>query len=75
MAKSVWVVTREINMYDQDGDYLVAVYRRKPDFAKLKKLLPHLSDATVGKLTRGGGREACEDEWYNLSELEAGTLY
>ena len=74
MAKSVWVVTREINMYDQDGEYFVAGYIEEPTFADLKKLLPHSSDATVGKLTRGGGREKVEDEWYHLAEVEVGEL-
>ncbi len=72
MSSSIWVVTREINQYDQDGEYFVAGYVQKPTFADLKKLLPHSSDATLGKLTRGGGREKGEDEWYFLTERGIG---
>lgn len=69
MSGSVWVVTREINEYNQDGEYFVAVFKKKPSFAELKELLPNEDDVTIGKLTRGGGRHEWEDEWYNLIEV------
>jgi hypothetical protein len=66
----MWVVTREINEYDQDGAYFVAVYTDMPDFTQLKALLPQETDTTIGKLTRGGGREKDEQEWFYLEEVE-----
>lgn len=74
MKESIWVVTRGINEYDQDGNYFVAGYAQKPTFADLRKLLPHSSDATIGKLTRGGGREGTEYEWYFLAKVRVGEL-
>lgn len=71
----MWVVTREINQYDQDGHYLVCVFENKPNFQDLKKVLSDESDVTIGKLTRGGGRQKYEDEWFYLTELKSGELY
>ena len=75
MKTNMWVITRAINQYDQDGDYLVCVFENKPTFQELKKVLPKESDVTIGKLTRGGGRQDVEGEWYFLSELKSGELY
>ena len=68
----MYVVTREINEYNQEGEYFVAAYRSKSSFGDLKVLLGGESDVTVGKLTRGGGRQALEDEWFNLDEVKDG---
>ena len=68
----MWIVTREHNAYDQFGEYFVAVFTEKPEFKDLKALNLHESDATIGKLTRGGGRHKWEDTWYNLHEIECG---
>ena len=71
----MWIVTRDINEYEQDGDYFVAAYHDKPSFKALKELLPGETDVNVGKLTRGGGRQAWEYQWYNLIEIEEGKSY
>jgi len=71
----MWVVTRAINQYDQDGDYFVAVFHNKPSFKDLKKLLPQENNVTIGKLTRGGGRQEYEGEWFFLTEVKNGQLY
>ena len=71
----MWVVTAEVNAYDQEGDYFVAVYKDKPTFKQLKELLAEKDDATIGKLTRGGGRQKWEDVWYNLFEVSEGYNY
>lgn len=73
--KVMWAITRAINQYNQDGDYLVCVFENKPTFQELKKVLPDESDVTIGKLTRGGGRQDTEGGWYFLSELKSGELY
>lgn len=71
----MWVVTRKINDYNQDGEYFVAVYVNKPIFNDLKKLLPQCDNKTIGKLLRGGGRHLTEYEWYYLSKVEEGQEY
>jgi len=71
----MWVVTRAINMYEQDGDYLVCVFTDKPSFYDLKKVLPEENDATIGKLLRGGGRHYKENTWFYLTELQSGEPY
>lgn len=71
----MWIVTRAINQYDQDGDYFVCAFENKPTFKELKKILPNESDVTIGKLTRGGGRQEYEDEWYFLTEVKSGEIY
>ena len=68
----MWVGTREINQYDQDGEYFVGVFTGKPTFVQLKEMLCLEGDVTIGKLTRGGGREGTENEWYYLREVEEG---
>ncbi len=71
----MWVVTKEYNMYDQQGEYFVAVYKDKPTFKQLKITLQSNDEVMLGKLTRGGGRQNVEDEWYNLAEVEDGENY
>jgi hypothetical protein len=71
----MWIVTRAINDYNQDGDYFVAAFIDKPTFQDLKRLLPNESDVTIGKLTRGGGRQYDEHNWYYLTEMKNGELY
>ena len=70
-----WIVTREVNEYDQDGEYFVSVFDEKPTFKELKEVLPYESDATIGKLTRGGGRQGSEAEWFFLREIKTGTFF
>lgn len=74
-SKSVWVVTRAINQYNQDGEYLVCVFVRKPSFKELRKILPDETNETIGRLTRGGGRKKTENEWFMLTEIESGEVY
>lgn len=71
----MWVITREINEYDQDGEYFVSVYESRPSFQDLKALLPDEKDATLDKLTRGGGGQSTENEWYHLGQVMHGELY
>ena len=67
-----WIVTREINEYDQDGEYFVGVFDDKPVFKELSDMLPEENNTTIGKLTRGGGRQGTEREWFHLTEIEVG---
>lgn len=70
----MWIVTRNINEYDQDGEYFVSAYVEKPSFNQLKELIEG-DDKTIGKLTRGGGRQKYEYEWYHLHEVKDGERF
>ena len=65
----MWIVTQEINDYNQYGEYFITAFEGKPTFEQLKKVL-NLDDVTTGKLTRGGGRQNIENEWYYLKEFK-----
>ncbi len=71
----MWVLTKEYNMYEQQGEYFVAVYKDKPTFKQLKITLQSNDEVMLGKLTRGGGRQNVEDLWYNLAEVKEGENY
>jgi hypothetical protein len=64
----VWILTREINQYDQEGAYFVAVFGDKPHHSVLtengvpQNRLRHVLD--------GGGRVGAEDEWFWLRSYE-----
>lgn len=78
----MWILTREINQYDQDGEYYVAHWEVKPTVIQLNELfkdksLPktvHASYASYLVIT-GGGRIGLEDEWYKLFRHADGVLY
>jgi hypothetical protein len=74
-VKSIWVLTREINEYDQDGAYFEAAWPEKPTADQLVKHVenwiwgPDSNPVTV-LLEYGGGRQGRENTWYNLFEHE-----
>ena len=85
MQKTVWVITSSINAYDQEGDYLEAVFLQKPT---RKDLLIYYFGGSgenanytkqqhekVSHMLTGGGRKEWEDYWEHLSELEVGKEY
>lgn len=77
---TVWVLTREINEYDQHGSYFEAVWAKKPS---VQQLVSYFSDGNKTSyhsdvikalefflhLHSGGGRMGTEYEWYNLEEV------
>lgn len=78
MVNSVYVLTREINQYDQDGEYFVTVFQNKPTVEQLKR---HgvgegwKSESTPEKicdhvLNCGGGRIDREDTWWYLRQVK-----
>ena len=75
----VWVLTRGINEYDQDGEYFEAVFAEKPTVKKLAETLKgkiHISDIMEAlvlceHILSGGGRQGVEEVWFNLKEVEA----
>jgi hypothetical protein len=68
-----WVLTREINEYDQDGEYFEAVFAEKPDYDKMAKLLFDLgwdNKELTDHVLNGGGRVYREETWYHLREVD-----
>lgn len=69
MAKTVWVLTREINQYDQDGEYFVDVFAEKPTRDQIQGLCDIVNNEDyISHVMNGGGRKEREDEWWNLRE-------
>lgn len=69
----VWVLTREINDYDQDGAYFVKVWKDKPTHQQLTEL--EVPTNRLRHVLNGGGRLEWEYQWYwlkeyNLKEIE-----
>ncbi len=64
---TVWVLTREINDYNQDGAYFCAVWATKPTADDLRAVG---ADDCLHVLA-GGGRKGVENTWYSLTELSA----
>jgi len=70
----MWIVTRGINEYDQQGEYFIVAFDHKPTLEELtvingKELAEHLLSESRG------GRRGVEYEWYYLTELQNGELY
>lgn len=65
----VWILTREINVYDQDGEYFVAVFANTPTYAQLIEC--KVPQNRVRHTLNGGGRFIDTDnEWFTLREQE-----
>lgn len=81
--QKTWVLTRTINQYDQESDYLISVFVSKPSIKELidffrkneKELSIFISSALIGHIFNGGGRIKHEDEWFYLTEIEYSELY
>lgn len=69
----MWVVTRGLNMYDQDGEYLETVYANKPTKEQLKKYMG-CSDESAQLLYDGYWKDG-DNVWYYLTELKEGEKY
>ncbi len=77
----VWVLTRSINDYNQDGDYFEAVFAKQPSVKQLADFF-YGKDGGHGSMDvmaavsflehvrSGGGRRGTEDTWYDLEEKE-----
>ena len=65
----VYIITREINEYNQDGAYFEKAYKTFPTIDKLQEDL-NIDIKTAKHIIKGGGRKSVEDEWYNLEILQ-----
>ena len=63
---SIWILTREINQYDQDGEYFVGAWNQKPTHQMLAEL--GVPQNRLRKVLDGGGRVYPEEEWFYLKE-------
>ncbi len=69
----MWIVTRSINEYNQDGEYFETSYIKKPT---LGQLILYFNDAKLAAhLLKGGGRQDSEDWWFYLTEVKEGEEY
>lgn len=82
-AVSVWVLTFEVNNYDQYGKYFVAAWTEKPTLEELANLFstgehrqyfnnPMDALSFLLHLHKGGGRRDTEDTWFFLTEHQQG---
>ena len=64
---TVWILTREVNDYDQEGEYFLAAFHgEKPSVESLRGVgVPRKACAHV---RRKGGRVKDENEWFFLRE-------
>lgn len=78
MTRKIWVLTYEVNDYDQHGEYFLTAFESKPDYQKLATALrgKHgMPDDIMGGIAfldhilKGGGRKKDEQTWYNLEEV------
>lgn len=72
---TMWVLTRSINQYDQDGDYFERVFATKPTVEELVGNNGFFEGYAKYLLDTGGGRIKDENEWYYLKEIGHGEQY
>lgn len=70
---SVYVLTRSINDYNQDGEYFVAVFNAEPTEKQLVDC--GVDPGRREFMLKGGGRIDYEHEWYMLTKTEFGKRY
>ncbi len=66
----VWILTKEINDYNQEGEYFIEVYAQKPTLDQLREVVHFSIENDYKHLLQGGGQRGCEYEWYCLNEVE-----
>lgn len=69
---TIWVLTKEVNDYNQHGEYFIAAWGYKPSSLDLSYVLGYYTDSPVIQhlIHGGGGRQGVEDVWYYLYEYE-----
>lgn len=66
----IYVITKEVNDYNQQGEYFVAAFQAKPTKEQIAEVLG-CSDELAQHVLNGGGRRGTEYTWYYLLGLEA----
>lgn len=65
--RSVWVLTREDNEYNQNGTYFETVFFEKPYAEQIADFLG-ISEENACHIISVGGRMKNEDSWWYLTE-------
>ncbi|MFA5234030.1 MAG: hypothetical protein WC390_06470 [Sulfurimonas sp.] len=70
MKAEAYILTREINEYNQDGKYFVAWFHSKPSIKELRSVTDNYDSVTNNEYAKhilcGGGRKGTENEWWQL---------
>mgnify|MGYP006935486334 CR=1 FL=1 len=61
----LYIITSEHNDYNQYGEYYIKAYKEFPTVEQLMSDLD-IRELEANYLFNGGGRQAKEDQWYNL---------
>ena len=69
----VWVLTWEVNDYDQYGEYFKSCFKEKPTPEQLASITGESEG--YWRDNPDGGRLGIEDIWYNLHEIEYGQKF
>jgi len=64
----IWNLTSEVNEYDQQGEYYVKTFIKKPTRKVLLSL--GVPENLVNHVLNGGGRQHFEDEWFHLRQID-----
>lgn len=74
----IWVLTRSINDYNQDGEYFEMAWDHKPSLQELANQLVGRGEGDVMQavslllhIEAGGGRQGFEDTWYHLRQVNS----
>ena len=69
---TAWVLTSEVNEYDQYGEYFEAIWSHKPSLKQIEEYLEkeNCDKSIASHILNGGGRKDVEDFWYHLKEIE-----
>lgn len=80
---TAWILTFEVNEYDQYGEYFLAAFKEKPTKLQLKEAIDDMnfaSDDALEHVLQGGGQRdnknykpfkgtrQYDNRWYNLRE-------
>lgn len=66
--REIWVLTFEVNAYDQHGEYFEHAWDHKPTSEEL--LAAGVAMKDLSHVMNGGGRRYPEDRWQMLREFK-----
>lgn len=64
--KKVWILTSEVNDYNQHGEYFEKMFFEEPTIKELQEITACTKEYCQ-HILNGGGRQEDEYVWYNLS--------
>lgn len=70
----MWIITRCINEYDQDGDYFFAAFTEHPSLNEIM-LTVGCNENYANNILSNRGRVNLEHDWYFLTEVYNGEIY